>query len=294
VMRRVMEVIQHKKCEVAAVLLVKRFAAPDRSTAVQPSITAQAALNLTLKNMGQKLEGAYPTVLWSGNGYHIYQPINAEVPLEQNETFRKFNQPSIQFLRFAEQYLSNHKSDPSHNPSFKSCMIRIPGSYNSKCMLADGSQQCAEVKIIQRWNGYRPKISLLLGSFYAYLVDRGITEFQRQKELKNNNSIHNAKILWIEKLLQTPIDDYRKNAVSLIIAPYLINIKKLSYDNSLNIINSWLSKCGELKRLDQNFDYMIRYTLKYLTKNGHKPLKLETLKLKNELLYDILQQNVNA
>ena len=35
-------------------------------------------------------------------------------------------------------------------------------------------------------------------------------------------------IAWI--LLQTPIDDYRKNAVSLILAPYFINIKKLSYD----------------------------------------------------------------
>ena len=49
-------------------------------------------------------------------------------------------------------------------------------------------------------------------------------------------------IPWIEKLLQTPIDDYRKNAVSLILAPYLINIKKLSYDHALNIINSWLRK----------------------------------------------------
>jgi hypothetical protein len=59
-------------------------------------------------------------------------------------------------------------------------------------------------------------------------------------------------IPWIEKLLQTPIDDYRKNAVNLILAPYLINIKKLSYDHALKIINSWLSKCGELRQ-EQNF-----------------------------------------
>jgi Primase X len=43
---------------------------------------------------------------------------------------------------------------------------------------------------------------------------------------------------WIEKLLQTPIDDYRKNAVSLILVPYLINIRKLSYDDALNAISS--------------------------------------------------------
>ena len=164
-------------------------------------------------------------------------------------------------------------------------------------MLSDGSQQCAEVKIIQRWNGYRPKISLLLGSFYAYLVGQQIIKSHRQKELKKypqnnyNTSYINSssKILWIEKLLQTPIADYRKNAVSLIVAPYLVNIKKLAYDDALSIINNWLMECGKLKRLDQNFDYIVRYALKYSAKNGHKPLKLDTLKLKNELLYDILQ-----
>ena len=45
----------------------------------------------------------------------------------------------------------------------------------------------------------------------------------------------------------------RKNAVSLILAPYLINIKKVSYEDALNIINSWLMKCGKLRQLDQNF-----------------------------------------
>ena len=34
------------------------------------------------------------------------------------------------------------------SPRFKSCMIRIPGSYNSKCL--DSSTQ---IKIIQKWDG---------------------------------------------------------------------------------------------------------------------------------------------
>ena len=126
------------------------------------------ALEATLQNIKEKLSESNPTVLWSGNGYHIYQPTKA-FPLEQVDKFsrsggNKFDQqqlqPSIAFLRFAEQYLSNNKSDPLHNPSFKSCMIRIPGSYNSKCEGCSSS----EVKIIQMWNGYRPKINLLLGS----------------------------------------------------------------------------------------------------------------------------------
>jgi Primase X len=238
--------------------------------------------------MGEKLEGAHPTVLWSGNGYHIYQPMKAEFPLEQNETFSKFNQPSIQFLRFAEQYLSNNKSDPSHNPSIKSCMIRIPGSFNSKCILADGyNNQYTQVKILQRWNGYRPKINLLLGSYYAYLVDLEITESQSQK-YPLNTMAGCTTTLWIEKLLRTPIADYRKNAVSLILAPYLINIKMLSYDDALNVINNWLMECGKLRRLDNDLSYIVKYALKSSIKSGRKPLKFDTLKLKNAALYDAL------
>jgi hypothetical protein len=191
------------------------------------------ALTATLKNIKEKLFDANPTILWTGNGYHIYQPIEAFV-LEEEEVFNEFDQPSKVFLKFAEQYLSNNKSDPSHNPSFKSCMIRIPGSFNSKCIL-EGKDP--EVRIIQRWDRQlRPKINLLLGNFHAYLVDQRIKELQRQKELKvkyqirmkknDNDTFSRTTIPWIELLLETPIEDYRKNAISLILAPYLINVKK--------------------------------------------------------------------
>jgi hypothetical protein len=99
-----------------------------------------------------------------------------------------------------------------------------------------------------------------------------------------------ATILWIEKLLRTPIDDYRKATVRLILVPYFVNVKKLSYNDALDVINNWLSKCGELRQLDQNFNYMVRYALKNSAKNGYKPLKFDTLKLRNEMLYNLLRQ----
>jgi Primase X len=265
----------------------------DRST-FDTERAHRVALTNTLRNIKEKLSEAYPTVVWSGNGYHIYQPIEAFI-LEEEEVFssNEFDQPSKEFLRFAEQYLSNNKSDPSHNPSFKSCMIRIPGSFNSKCVLKG---EDPEVRIIQRWDGYRPKINLLLGTFHAYLVDqkKKIKESQRQKELKEKNRVKNTDlpartlIPWIELLLETPIEDYRKNAVSLILGPYLINVKKLSYDDAFNIIKDWLNKCDSIKRLDSNFSYRIKYTLENSIKNGYLPMKFETLKEKNRALYDSL------
>ena len=86
--------------------------------------------NLTISKIKSQLNG-HPTILWTGNGYHIYQPIDALI-LEEFAEFADFENPSLKFIRFAESYLSCGKSDRSHNPSFKSCMIRIPGSFNSK------------------------------------------------------------------------------------------------------------------------------------------------------------------
>ena len=87
------------------------------------------ALRNTLKNIKGKLDNAHPTVVWSGNGYHIYLPIKAFM-LESESVFAEFEKPSMKFLQFVEQSLANNKADPCHsnNLSFKNCMLRIPGS----------------------------------------------------------------------------------------------------------------------------------------------------------------------
>jgi hypothetical protein len=81
-----------------------------------------SAVDQTCKNIDQTL-GGKPTVLWSGNGVHVCQPVEAIV-LEQESKFALFDQPSQTFLRFAAQLLSNHKSDTNNNPAFKSRLFR--------------------------------------------------------------------------------------------------------------------------------------------------------------------------
>ena len=165
-------------------------------------------------------------------------------------------------------------------------MIRIPYSLNSKCIVAGTNPK---VGIIQRWDGYRPKINLLLGSFYAYLVNQEIKEKEREKSVQRyqNNGQNNSlkTIAWIEKLLQTPIEDYRKNAIGLILAPYLINIRELPYQNASNIIEEWLNKCDAIRKLDRNTRFRKRYALNNSIHKRIPPLKLETLKLRNKWLY---------
>ena len=38
------------------------------------------------------------------------------------------NEPSEQFLRISENLFTNNKKDLQHNPSLKSCLLRIPGT----------------------------------------------------------------------------------------------------------------------------------------------------------------------
>jgi len=250
----------------------------------------ERALQITLKLIRIKISGT-PTVLWTGNGYHIYQPIDAVI-LEEYTQFQEFENPSLKFLRFAENKLTSGKSDPSHNPSFKSCLIRIPGSFNSK--YPEGKN---EVKIIQKWDGYRPPISLLVGSFHVYLVDQKIKEMKLKKRIEKrygitfgqSNSIH-----WIETLLQRPIEDYRKNAIALILAPYLINIRKIPYDDAFSIIRKWLTKCNELRHLDSNFDYRIKSSLYTAMRKQTLPMRLDTLENKNRVLHRLLTEKTKV
>src|SRR6188472_3137561 len=65
------------------------------------------ALNRLLKRIENKMCG-HPTVLWTGNGYHIYQPVAGFI-LEQEEVFTKFMDPTgkdltSKFMQFAEDF----------------------------------------------------------------------------------------------------------------------------------------------------------------------------------------------
>jgi hypothetical protein len=84
----------------------------------------------TYKNIEQTLWGR-TSILWSGNRIHTCQPVDVVV-LKQESKFAQFDQPLQVFLKFVTQFLSNHKSDINNNPAFKSCLLRIPGSINSK------------------------------------------------------------------------------------------------------------------------------------------------------------------
>jgi hypothetical protein len=246
-----------------------------------PNYKLDTALNRILKRIESKMRG-HPTVLWTGNGYHIYQPAAGFI-LEEEEVFANFidttgKDLTSKFMQFAEDFLTNKKGDPHHRPSIHSCLVRIPGTMNSKCGQA--------VKVVQRWDGQRPAINYLLRDFRRWLIDEKIMQRLTIRRRGRAQTIKSATILWIEKLLQTPLDDYRKFAVWRILSPYLINIRKYSADEAHDILKNWLSKCSQLRGLDFSSTYMIKYNINSSIRSGYLPINVEKLKTENP--YNVL------
>lgn len=134
-------------------------------------------LESTLTKIKKRL-GGHPTVLWTGNGYHIYQPFEVLQSLTEMDEFKDFENVDNRFLQFEKDFLSDGHADKANHPSLKSCLLRVPGSLNSKCIARGLSGEESKVKIIQSWDGKRVPISYQLGTFHSHLVS------QRQKKEK--------------------------------------------------------------------------------------------------------------
>lgn len=261
------------------------------------------ALRKTLKKI--KEYQAKPTVLWTGNGYHIYLPINAIV-LDQESIFSRDNFPNLfsamgkysnwsvseVFLKYAEIFFTNGKADPLHKPKYKTSLIRIPGTYNSKLLNRGLNEEISSVKVIQKWDGTRIHIQYLLKEFRRWLVQEEYNQKIKNKKRENSKPLFKSSSAsyWIEKLLQTPLEDHRKYCLLHILVPYLINVKGLSSEEVLPVIASWLSGCNSVKPLDFDCSKEIKNRIRYV--KSYKPLSFSKLQDDNNDLYRLLTDQI--
>ena len=250
-------------------------------------------------------EGTEPTILFTGNGYHVYQPIRLPL-LESESIFASFENPSTEFIRYVAQRWTEGKNDPANHPSVNSCLLRVPGSINSKNNKAVG--------VVQLWNGIRPAANSMLFDFQIELAAKKLAHkskrntarkidyyhntyyvngkrFHRSKTYRHfghtNNSNAFATIDWIESnILQgSCIRDFRKITVDLVLAPYLINVRKCDYDVAYDTIAKWLDKCGKRRSLTFNVRYTVNHALNRAKDECMHPMKLDTIKSKYHEMY---------
>lgn len=218
---------------------------------------------------------AVPTVLHTGNGLAIIQPIDIISLKGAAHDETRIEEPAKIFLSFAERYLTNSKCDTGNHPSLKSCLIRIPGSFNSK------ERKYKQVKIIQEWDKHSVNIRNL--PFKAHL-DKIIRE-QKKRQNKPSNVKH-GEIPYIEHLLKRKINDCRKRTFALILSPYLVNVKQLSIEQAEQIIYDYFD--GYIPKP------LINYKLNEVLKKGVLPYSLSKMQEQDRELHQIVtNQTIN-
>jgi hypothetical protein len=286
----------------------------------------EAALQTTLQNIKENFTGIiteHSVVIWSGNGYHVHVPLPGwTTPLEDMPEFAAFKDDTDlpdKFLRWAERTLSNGSADPHHNPSIRSALFRLPGTFNSR---AKAAGKDPKVRIVQGMEyvlhkiteekslpgelyyeegASRPKQKFFndfLGYLIQELIDEKVAKLKRRRMnvgmfgrgggYNNKNSLD-----WIEKLIKTGIEDGRKNLLYWAIAPYLITVKGMDYDDAYHVIEGWLERCEQIRSLDPSWDsfrYRIRYCLDTAEDQERKPIRFETFNEYYPDVYKILRE----
>jgi hypothetical protein len=136
-------------------------------------------LKQTLNRIEKEIHGT-PTVLWTGEGYHIYLPIifskskdNQRYPLEFIDLCNEFTphvnrDMTTEFMRFAVKYFTNNHQQKgtkqNDSASVTSCFITVPETINIK----DNSK----VRIMQKWDGKVTNVNSIAPYFRDNLIQR--------------------------------------------------------------------------------------------------------------------------
>ena len=245
----------------------------ERPNLIFVDLDDKTALHETLALFHKEINGI-PLVIGTGNGYAIIQPINIISLSNITLNNKKILDVPKKFLLFAERYLTNSKCDIGNHPSLVSCLIRIPYSYNKKCLLQGKSKEESKVFIHSEWNGKRAKVNNL--PFIRHLE-----KLEKQLQQNSNRKFKNTgNIIYIEKLLQNKINDGKKRICALVLCPYLVNVKKLSLEESEKILIKYFD--GEISKST------ISYQLKTSYKKGIFPYSLKNMKINDSELYQII------
>jgi hypothetical protein len=94
--------------------------------------------------------------------------------------------------------------------------------------------------------------------------------------------------LYVEELLSHPVSDGRHRLTWLVLAPYLVNVKKVEEDEAVEKIRSFVAAKGETRSMKR----FIEYNVKRAKRNGLMPPTLNKLKTEHPDLYSLLPKEV--
>ena len=100
----------------------------------------------------------------------------------------------------------------------------------------------------------------------------------------------NKGYLYVEDLLAHPVSDGRHRLTWLVLAPYLINVKKLDDEAAIEKIRAFVQAAGETSAMRRFVEYNVRRA----RRNGLLPPAFSTLKKEHPDIYGLLPKEVLA
>ncbi len=100
----------------------------------------------------------------------------------------------------------------------------------------------------------------------------------------------NKGYLYVEDLLTHPVSDGRHRLVWLVLAPYLVNVKKLDDETAIEKIRAFVAAAGETSAMRRFVEYNVRRA----RRNGLLPPTFSTLKTEHPDIYWLLPKEVVA
>ena len=100
----------------------------------------------------------------------------------------------------------------------------------------------------------------------------------------------NKGYLYVETLLEHPVSDGRHRITWLILAPYLVNTKRLDDEEAIERIRRFVAAAGETSAMRRFIEYNVRRA----RRNGLLPPTLSTLKKEHPDIYWLLPKEVLA
>ena len=94
--------------------------------------------------------------------------------------------------------------------------------------------------------------------------------------------------LYVEDLLKHPVSDGRHRLVWLVLAPYLVNVKKLENEEAIEKIRAFVAVAGETQDLKRFVEYNVRRA----RRNGLLPPTFAKVKAEHPDLYSLLPKEV--
>ncbi|MDG6902396.1 MAG: DNA primase noncatalytic subunit PriX [Nitrososphaerota archaeon] len=98
----------------------------------------------------------------------------------------------------------------------------------------------------------------------------------------------NKGYLYVETLLEHPVSDGRHRITWMILAPYLVNVKKLDDEQAIERIRRFVQAAGETSAMRRFIEYNVRRA----RRNGLLPPTFSTLKTEHPDIYGLLPKEV--